>query len=76
MVNIWRLLPIILIFLCIGEVVKTASLLSAIAELNLNVIGKFLRNFVYIYIGVVLEQQELDDDLVRELQNKVALINM
>ena len=60
---IWQLIMLIPLLVCIplvGEIVKTASLLSAIAELEVDVIGS------------VLESMEDESTLLKELQDKIA----
>lgn len=45
--NINRILPLLFAIPVIGEIVKTASLLSAIAELNVSVMGNDFQNIFF-----------------------------
>jgi hypothetical protein len=68
------MIPIVFVLPCIGEIVKAASLLSAIAELNLNVIGTnllALPTISHCRAGSVLEESEDRNQLLFELQEKI-----
>jgi hypothetical protein len=54
-----RILPLLVVVPIIGEIVKTASLLSAIAELNVSVMGS------------VLEEMEARRTILTELREKI-----
>jgi hypothetical protein len=66
---------VIFVLPCIGETVKASSLLSAIAELNLDVIGaaslEHYFHWLIVFVGSVLEATEGQSQLVSELQHKI-----
>jgi hypothetical protein len=72
-----RFIPLIITFPCIGRIVKVASLIKAVTELQLEVIRKLIRKRclllckLHTYLGDVLTEAEDMKVLSDELRSKI-----